>query len=283
MSPNCAFPASKFAKRRCPRPWHGARWAYRKRLASKDSTFSRPSGRATIKEFGRSNPFGAGGWRVVTEAGVTHVPDLKAQSELRFEAPSIHLPARADSAVAGTPIAPQDGGWADATSWVCRWITNLCVAGFRSPAAAVYIVVPMAMVSALCYALMYALDIGLTPYTLPVVAVSAGIGVDYGLYLDAQYRPALRREGASATALTAAARQSMSAIIATCLTLPAGVLPSQLSGLKYQSDMGLLLTFMFVVNMLAAILVLPARLAIMTKRYAERSVTSRQAHFAFGC
>lgn len=159
--------------------------------------------------------------------------------------------ARADSAVAGTPIAPQDGGWADATSWVCRWITNMCVAGFRSLAAAVYIVVPMAMVSALCYALMYARDIGLTPYTLPVAAVSAG--------------------------------KSMSAIIATCLTLTAGVLPSLLSGLKYQSDMGLLLTFMFVVNMLAAILVLPARLAIMTKRHAERNVTSRQAHLAFRC
>lgn len=121
------------------------------------------------------------------------------------------------------------------------------------------------MVSVLCYALMYALDIGLTPSTLPVVAVGAGIGVDYGLYLFGQYRPALRDEGASATALTAAVHRSMGAIIATCRTLSAGVLPWLLSELKYESDMGLLLTFMFVVNMLAAILVMPALLAIMTK------------------
>lgn len=141
----------------------------------------------------------------------------------------------------------------------------MCVLGFRSLTAAICIVVPLAMVSVLCYALMYALNIGLTPYTLPVVAVGAGIGVDYGLYLYAQYRPALRGKSMSATALTAAARQSMSAIIATCLTLTAGVLPWLLSGLKYQADMGLLLTFMFVVNMLAAILVMPALLAIMTK------------------
>jgi predicted RND superfamily exporter protein len=48
------------------------------------------------------------------------------------------------------------------------------------------------------------------------------------------------------------------AIFYTALTLAAGVAMWMFSDLKFQADMGILLTFMFVVNMLAAIIFLPA-------------------------
>ena len=48
------------------------------------------------------------------------------------------------------------------------------------------------------------------------------------------------------------------AIFYTALTLAAGVFTWYFSELKFQADMGLMLTFMFVVNMVAAIVFLPA-------------------------
>jgi len=49
-----------------------------------------------------------------------------------------------------------------------------------------------------------------------------------------------------------------SAVIFTGVTLAAGVSTWIFSDLKFQADMGILLTFMFVLNMLGAILLLPA-------------------------
>ena len=48
------------------------------------------------------------------------------------------------------------------------------------------------------------------------------------------------------------------AIFYTALTLAVGVAMWIFSDLKFQADMGVMLTFMFVVNMIAAIIFLPA-------------------------
>ena len=55
-----------------------------------------------------------------------------------------------------------------------------------------------------------------------------------------------------------AMRQRGTAAIFTAVTMAIGVGTWTLSALKFQGDMGLLLAFMFVVNMLGAIALLPA-------------------------
>ena len=45
------------------------------------------------------------------------------------------------------------------------------------------IVLPLALVTVLCNALMAMLGIGIKVNTLPVVALGVGVGVDYGIYL----------------------------------------------------------------------------------------------------
>ncbi len=51
------------------------------------------------------------------------------------------------------------------------------------------------------------------------------------------------------------------AVVFTGLTLGIGVATWIFSPLKFQADMGILLTFMFLVNLLGAILLLPALLS----------------------
>jgi uncharacterized protein len=137
-------------------------------------------------------------------------------------------------------------------------VTVLCLLTFRSIRATLCIVLPLVLVSYLSYALMAHLEIGLKTSTLPVVALGVGIGVDYGIYLFSRLMNALRRGEYFEDAMYRAFTQTGSAIVFTGLTLAIGVSTWIFSELKFQADMGILLTFMFLVNMLAAIVVLPA-------------------------
>ncbi len=143
-------------------------------------------------------------------------------------------------------------------AWVFGSVIALCLLTFRSLRATICIVVPLAIVSLLANAVMVALGIGLKPSTLPVISLGVGIGVDYGIYLFSRLQVHLEAGLEFDEALFLSFRQTGSAVIFTGLTLGVGVSTWIFSGLKYQADMGILLTFMFVVNMLGAILMLPA-------------------------
>ena len=138
-------------------------------------------------------------------------------------------------------------------------ITLLCWLTFRSWRAVLCIVVPLAIVSILCNALMAMLGIGLKVPTLPVVALGVGVGVDYGIYLFESMQHELReRDITLREAFYEAMRQRGNAAIFTALTMSIGVGTWAFSALKFQADMGILLAFMFLVNMLGAIFLLPA-------------------------
>jgi predicted RND superfamily exporter protein len=109
---------------------------------------------------------------------------------------------------------------------------------------------------------MKALDIGLTVATLPVMVLAVGIGVDYAFYIYNRLQLHLAEGLDIANAFKLALREVGVATIFTAITLSIGVATWSFSALKFQADMGLLLTFMFMVNMLMAITLLPA-IAVM--------------------
>lgn len=142
--------------------------------------------------------------------------------------------------------------------WIFGAVISLCLLTFRSLRATICIVLPLVIVSFLAYALMAWLEIGLKTSTLPVVALGVGIGVDYGIYIFSKLQEALKRGDKFEDALHSAYTQTGSAVVFTGFTLAIGVSTWMFSNLKFQADMGLLLAFMFLVNMLGAITLLPA-------------------------
>ena len=142
--------------------------------------------------------------------------------------------------------------------YVYAAVIILCLIFFRSLAATLCIVVPLAAVSLLAYALMAALEIGLKVSTLPVVALGIGIGVDYGIYIYGQLRLHLAEGLDFATAYVRTLATAGAAVVLTGLTLAAGVATWIVAPLKLQADMGTVLTFMFLVNMIGAIVLLPS-------------------------
>jgi predicted RND superfamily exporter protein len=137
-------------------------------------------------------------------------------------------------------------------------LTLLCLLTFRSLKATLCVLVPLTVVSIFCNALMASLGIGLKVATLPVVALGVGVGVDYGIYLFERIQHDMGEGMGFRDAFYEAMRQRGTAAVFTAITMGIGVGTWTLSALKFQGDMGLLLAFMFLVNMLGAICLLPA-------------------------
>ena len=147
-------------------------------------------------------------------------------------------------------------------------IILLCLVTFRSLRATICIVLPLALVTVLAKALMAALGIGLKVSTLPVLALGVGVGVDYGIYLYERMKQGLQKGHTIFDAFYEALRQRGSAVLFTAATMTIGVGSWAFSALKFQSDMGILLAFMFFVNMLGALIMLPALAVILYGRKA---------------
>ncbi|HJV27635.1 MAG TPA: efflux RND transporter permease subunit [Aromatoleum sp.] len=137
-------------------------------------------------------------------------------------------------------------------------ITLLCWLTFRSWRAVLCVIVPLILVTILCNALMALLGIGLKVATLPVIALGVGVGVDYGIYIYERMAHEMDEGLPLREAFYEAMRQRGTAAVFTAVTMSIGVGTWAFSALKFQADMGVLLAFMFLVNVLGAIFLLPA-------------------------
>ncbi|SDS43520.1 hypothetical protein SAMN05216421_1519 [Halopseudomonas xinjiangensis] len=138
------------------------------------------------------------------------------------------------------------------------WVAVMCYATFRSLPATICIVLPLVLTSVLGNALMAFLGIGMKVATLPVIALGVGVGVDYGIYIYSRLETFLRQGMPLQPAYYETLRSTGRAVLFTGLCLAIGVVTWVFSAIKFQADMGLMLTFMFLVNMIGALLLLPA-------------------------
>jgi predicted RND superfamily exporter protein len=142
--------------------------------------------------------------------------------------------------------------------WVYGAVILLSFIVFRSWRAVAVALIPLAVTSILCEALMVWLRIGVKVATLPVVALGVGIGVDYALYILTVVVRRMRDGMPLSAAYYRALLFTGRVVILTGFTLAVGVATWIFSPIKFQSDMGILLSFMFLWNMLGALIVLPA-------------------------
>ncbi len=143
---------------------------------------------------------------------------------------------------------------------------------FRSLAAVVSIIVPLYLTSVLCNALMVFLGMGVKVATLPVIAVGVGIGVDYGIYVYTRLKDFLEMGMSMQEAYYNTLKTTGKAVVFTAVTLAIGVGTWAWSPIKFQADMGILLTFMFVWNMVGALTLLPgfAKLLLNPEKMAKQ-------------
>ncbi len=144
-------------------------------------------------------------------------------------------------------------------------VALLVLIAFRSLRAVVCIIVPLGLTSILCQALMAQLGIGVKVATLPVIALGVGIGVDYGIYIYSKLDHFLKQGLDLENAYRETLKTTGKAVAFTGLTLAVGVVLWVFSSIKFQADMGILLTFMFLWNMVGALWLLPSLAAFLLK------------------
>ncbi len=137
-------------------------------------------------------------------------------------------------------------------------VSLLVLITFRSWRTVLCIVLPLALTSILAQALMTFLGIGVKVATLPVIALGVGIGVDYGIYIYSKLYLHIRDQSGLRVAYEKTLETTGQAVAFTGVTLAVGVATWIFSPIKFQADMGLMLTFMFLWNMLGALILLPA-------------------------
>ena len=142
--------------------------------------------------------------------------------------------------------------------WVYGVVIVPCLITFRGIRIVMCIILPLMFTSVMSTALMAMLGIGVKVATLPVIALGVGIGVDYGIYIVSKLREALLKGQTLIDSYEYALAKTGKAVGFTGLTLAIGVATWIWSPIKFQADMGLLLTFMFMWNMLGALILIPA-------------------------
>jgi predicted RND superfamily exporter protein len=193
--------------------------------------------------------------RVITEVKLAASELSTNQLQFKLASGPVGVMAATNEAVAQSQLPMM--------IYVYGAVIALCLISFRSVKATIVVVLPLYVVSTLAQWLMTVLDIGLTVSTLPVIALGVGIGVDYGIYIISTMSEKLKAGANVHDAYLAALKDRGSAVLITGVTLAIGVSTWFFSDLKFQVDMGILLTFMFLVNMLAAVIILPALSAFL--------------------
>ena len=144
-------------------------------------------------------------------------------------------------------------------------VIMLCMLTFRSVPGVICAVLPLMLTSILCEALMVWLGIGVKVATLPVIALGVGIGVDYALYVLTVIL-AKSKQGMNLTQAYYETLNFTGRVVALIgVTLAAGVITWAASPIKFQADMGILLTFMFLWNMFGALILMPALAVFLIK------------------
>ena len=144
-----------------------------------------------------------------------------------------------------------------------------CLIVFRSLLAAGILMLPLLVTNFVVMSIMVFLRIGLDVNTLPIVSIGMGVGIDYGIYMLTRIMQEIRRMGNYEEAISRAVHTTGRAVFftATVMVVSVGVWYF-FSSFRFVAEMGLLLAMVMGVNMLGALLVIPAIITVTRPRFA---------------
>ena len=152
---------------------------------------------------------------------------------------------------------------------VMSTIFILCTITYRSMMAAVILIIPLNLANVITLSIMKGMGIGLNINTLPIISVGVGVGIDYGIYLLSRICEEYQRTGEySFNTLSTALRTTGKAIFFTNTTMCSGIIFYYFfSSLRFQAEMGLLLTIIMFMNMIGALVLIPAIVYVFKPKF----------------
>jgi predicted RND superfamily exporter protein len=156
----------------------------------------------------------------------------------------------------------------ESSYWSTLALVMLAVAAFLyvtygTLVGTLILMIPVLMAQLACEAFMYLWHIDLNVNSLPIAAVGAGVGVDYGIYHFSRMIDAVEEGRNLEEAVDYATATTGKAIIFTASTMIAGAIFWWFSDLKFQAEMGLLLALLMVFNTFGGLVIVPAWIKII--------------------
>jgi predicted RND superfamily exporter protein len=137
--------------------------------------------------------------------------------------------------------------------------------------AGLMLTLPLIIANLVAFAYMALTDIGLSINTLPVAAVSVGVGVDFAIFLYSRCRDEYPIQDGWMNTILESVRTSGKAIVYTGLTT---ILPIMtwyfLSDMKFQAQMGIFLSLVMGVNVILALTLHPLMLYLFKPKFISK-------------
>ncbi|MDN5872918.1 MAG: efflux RND transporter permease subunit [Sinobacteraceae bacterium] len=161
--------------------------------------------------------------------------------------------------------------------WIIMGLLDLaiiCISTFayRSVVAALILMVPVNIANMLLLSMMRFMGIGFDMNALIVAVLGIGIGIDYGIYLLSRIGEEFTAQGRDwGRAISEAEETTGKAVLFTATVMLIGILPWYfLSDLRFMAQMGLLIVFIMLLNMILALVVLPTVVWFVKPGFASR-------------
>ena len=162
--------------------------------------------------------------------------------------------------------------------WIVIGLLNLVILllatyAYKSPVAALVLMIPVNLSNITLQATMHTLGIGLDINSMMVAAIGVGVGIDYGIYLLSRICEEYHEQnGDWGQAIDVSLKTTGKAIMFTATIMLISIVPWYfLAGLKFMADMGLLLTMVMLINMTLALVVLPLLVWLIKPKFVQRT------------
>ncbi|MCH2309645.1 MAG: efflux RND transporter permease subunit [SAR202 cluster bacterium] len=141
----------------------------------------------------------------------------------------------------------------------------LLVVTMKSFKYAIVTVIPVGLVAAWLYGIMYVFGFSLNFVTAMIGAISIGVGIDYSIHMTQRFREEIRRNPTRLSAIKRAARGTGVALVASAVSSIAGFVILGFAPMPMFAAYGQLTAAMILFALLASLIVLPSLLMVITK------------------
>lgn len=132
-----------------------------------------------------------------------------------------------------------------------------CTVVYQSSVAGMFFMVPILLSNVITFAYMAINDIGMNINTVPVVALGIGLGVDYAFYIVDGIKEEYAKHKDALKAITKSLHSAGRGVLVTGSTLIVSVLLWMTSSLRFQAEMGLLISLWLFVSVISALFIMP--------------------------
>ena len=150
------------------------------------------------------------------------------------------------------------------TMWMIMLFT------YRSFAAGLYLLAPLALSNIMVNAYMAVNNIGVNIHTLPLVTVGLGFGIDYGLYIVSRTIEEIRVRGDLHDSLREALETSGKAVTFTAVTMVISTIFWTTSSIRFNAEMGLLLAIWMAISYVGSQTLTPVLILLLKPRFITR-------------